>query len=45
MLLDLPFSEIPKDLPEYLDPLLKPLMDDLSERFISGLKVSYPSYR
>lgn len=42
MWLDLPFSEIPKDLPEYLDLLLKPLMDDISEGFISGLKVSYP---
>ena len=24
-----PCPEIPKDLPEYLDPFLKPLMDDL----------------
>ena len=37
-----PCSELPKDLPEYLDPFLKPLTDDLSKGFISGYKVPYP---
>lgn len=37
-----PCSDLPKDLPEYLDPFLKPLVDDLSRGFISGHNIPYP---
>ena len=37
-----PCSDLLKDLPEYLDPFLKPLMDDLSKGFISGYNIPYP---
>lgn len=37
-----PCSDLLKDLPEYLDPFLKPLMDDLCNGFISGYKIPYP---
>ena len=37
-----PCSDLPKDLPEYLDPFLKPLMDDLSKGFISVSNIPYP---
>ena len=37
-----PCSDLPKDLPEHLDPFLKPLVDDLSKQFISGYNIPYP---
>ena len=37
-----PCSDLLKDLPKYLDPFLKPLVDDLSKEFISGYNIPYP---
>lgn len=38
----IPCHEVP-NLPEALDPFLKPLMEDITTGFVNGFKVSYPS--
>ena len=38
-----PLCFVPNDVPECFDPFLEPLMNDLSNGFINGFQVPYPT--